>query len=318
MLLSACHSSNYRPEQLRATPHELSVMSLNVHYYRPGADKSEWQRRKYAVTAALREMQPDIVLFQEMETFEGGHMPRRNEQLRWVLERVEGYAAGALGAGKPVEYLGRKRRTEGTGPGRSTTDAARATEAGLRTAGLDSGTFPVTQPILYRPARFALVEEGFFFFSSTPDEIYSQPWAGSWPAYTSWLLLRERSTGRLLYLYNSHLDAFSGENRRKGSRLIRRRIAERSIRTAAVVLGGDFNALPGWRLLATIEEAGLRRVPIKSATYHFRRGLELFPAIDHLFHSPALKPVSYGVVQQKWAEHWPSDHHPIVAAFDWE
>jgi endonuclease/exonuclease/phosphatase family metal-dependent hydrolase len=57
------------------------VASFNIHYIVPNDKYYDWERRKHAVTNILIEMDADIVAFQEMETFDGGHYSKRNIQL---------------------------------------------------------------------------------------------------------------------------------------------------------------------------------------------------------------------------------------------
>ena len=213
-----------------------------------------------------------------METFEGAHTSSRNIQLDWVLETVDGYTAGAFG---------------------------------------DPTDFPVTQPILFKENIYTLVDQGFFFFSETPDVIYSTPWSGRWPAFTTWVLLRNRRDSRELYVYNVHLDAFSRKNRTRGINLVRDRILERENLNTPVILAGDFNVLKGSGVLKSIADADLSRVPADGSSYHFGSGLNLYGAIDHIFHTPGLTVVEAGIVQRKWKDEWPSDHHPAYAAFLW-
>lgn len=277
LILGSCASSDFLPVNDDSL-NEVSIISLNIHYLVPDNDRTGWEERKYAVTAELANLDADIVLFQEMETFEGAHLPSQNIQLDWVLNTVDGYLAGAVG---------------------------------------DPSVFPVTQPILFKEERYALVDQGFFFFSDTPDDIYAMPWSGRWPAFTTWVLLRERRGNYEFYVYNVHLDAFSRKNRTRGTALIQERILNRLNTDAPVILAGDFNALKGSGILKGFADAGLVRVPADGSTYHFGSGLNLYGAIDHIFHTSGFSLVEAGIVQRKWKGAWPSDHHPAYAAFKW-
>jgi len=276
VLLAACNSSDYRP----GSPPEdgFSVMSLNIHYLVPENDGSDWNRRKHAVAAAVEELSPEVLLFQEMETFSGGHAPQENRQLDWVLQEHPSYAVGAYG---------------------------------------DPKEFPITQPILYNPDRFAPVDQGFFFFSDTPDRLYAEPWDGSWPAFASWVVLDDRTTGRLVAVYNVHLDAYSRQNRRRGAALTARRIASRSPAGSAVIVAGDLNVRRRSAILEPLRDLGLVLMDTEGSSFHFGRGWHLFGAIDHIFHDESLSVLEGGVIQRAWAGTWPSDHHPIVAVFRW-
>ena len=130
----------------------IRIATHNVHYIdltEPGGPWSEadWETRKDALDAAFKAMEADIVAFQEMESFRGGSDGGVNLAREFLLERNPGYAAAASG---------------------------------------DWREFPSTQPIFYRTDRFRLVDQGWFFFSTTPDVIYSRTFNGSWPAFASW------------------------------------------------------------------------------------------------------------------------------------
>jgi hypothetical protein len=74
-----------------------------------------------------------------METFAGGPWSTENRQREYLATQFPEYGWGATG----------------TPPG-----------------------FPNTQPVMYRLARFEELDAGFFFFSQTPDEPYSDSWKG--------------------------------------------------------------------------------------------------------------------------------------------
>lgn len=258
----------------------LRVVSLNVHYYQPDRDDTSWDRRRHAVTAALIDLNPDLVLFQEMETFRGSDENTDNVQRDWVLATVPGYTAGA---NEP-----------------------------------DGRRFPITQPIFYRTDRFQLVDQGWFFFSPTPEVLYSRTWTGSWPSFTSWVLLEETATARRFYVYNTHPESWSDTNQRLGMPLIRDRIASRAFPDLPVLLGGDFNQLGNDPKLAPLAEVGLVRAPADVASFHFQKGWHLYPAIDHVFASPEFQWLGGGAIQKQWEGQWPSDHHPVLAVYRWK
>ena len=261
-----------------ATTNRVIVASFNVHYVAAGQERLDWERRKEAVAAAIAEGEPEIVAFQEMETFDGGHFSERNLQLDFLLERFPRFQAGAVG---------------------------------------DPRVYPWTQPILFLRERFELLEQGFFFFSPTPDQIYSDPWDGRYPAFCSWIRLRERDGGRGFYVYNVHFDYGSRENRLRSARLVRRRIARREHRDEPVILAGDFNAPRFFRTVRILTEAGFTVAETTGSTVHFARGINLLPAIDHILYSPGLIHEQTVVLRKRYDGVWPSDHYPVFVTLLW-
>jgi len=257
---------------------DFSIVSLNIHYLVPETDRTGWAERKHAVSAALNDLNPDIVAFQEMETFERGHFSSKNIQLDWVMSNNDGYSVGAYGS--PED-------------------------------------FPITQPILYKTDRFSLSDQGFFFFSDDPDTPYSKPWRGDWPAFATWVLLKDVDSNQEIYVFNVHLDAYSRVNRIRSADLIRNRVDSRRRSNVPVIVAGDFNSLRRSRVIRLLADDLMRPVRLKGSTFHFGRGLNLYGPIDHVLHTPGIQPVESVVVQKKWNARWPSDHHPVFVSFQW-
>lgn len=252
----------------------VRLASFNIHYVAADQGRLDWSLRRQAVRQVIAEMDADIVAFQEMETFVGGHFNRENRQLDWVLQHHPRYAVGAYG---------------------------------------DPELFPVTQPILYDRARFELLDQGWFFYSETPDEIYSRSFNGGYPAFTSWVLLLERDSGRRWRVVNNHLDYSSGHNRRSAAQLIVERLQDWTDE-AALVLVGDFNAPSFWPPMGRFKQAGLHLLTPVGSTFHANRGWSLVPAIDHILIGPGVSSES-GIERfdRAYQGHYPSDHYPLLA-----
>ncbi len=127
----------------------------------------DWDARKEAVIRVLKDIDADLIAFQEMETFEGSSFSYRNLQLDWIAQNLPEYFSAAVG--NPEKY-------------------------------------PSTQPILYRKLKFKVEEQGFFFFSENPDQIYSRQWNGSYPYFCSWVRFKHLKSGKTFTLFNVHND----------------------------------------------------------------------------------------------------------------
>jgi endonuclease/exonuclease/phosphatase family metal-dependent hydrolase len=258
----------------------LRVVTHNVHYILLNEtegrwSRTGWDRRKPALDAAFKALAPDIAGFQEMESFNGGSESRINLALDWLLAQNPGFAAAAVG---------------------------------------DPAAFPSTQPILYRRDRLELRDQGWFFFSETPEVIYSRTFNGSYPAFASWAVFRDRATGRGVTVFNVHFDFRSWENRRRSAELVAEAVRLRLEAGERVVLLGDVNARQGSPTHAILEGAGLRFLPVAGATVHFDRGLNLFGAIDHVAIGPGIHAKGAPMVlRQSFGGIWPSDHYPVAA-----
>lgn len=255
------------------------VATYNVHYIinRPGQGRwslTGWEDRKESLALAVDELNADIIGFQEMETFGGESVATENRTLNWLLAEHPQYTAGAVG---------------------------------------DPREFPSTQPIFFRSDRFTLTDQGWFFFSETPDVLYSRTFNGSYPAFASWVVLENIASGQAFTVVNIHTDYASYSNRKQSIALLRDRIAPRLEDDETVFVIGDFNAWRGSRLHGQLETTGMHFATTTAATYHFDWGLNVFPAIDHIAATPDVQFVGPSVVvQEQFAGQWPTDHYPVL------
>lgn len=263
-------------------PGALRLVSMNTHYILLNAPDGPWsvagwERRKDALTAVLRPLDADLIAFQEMESFQRGGDGSVNLARDHLLATMPGFAVAASG---------------------------------------DWRSFPTTQPILYRPERLNLLDQGWFFFSDTPDVIYSRTFNGSYPAFASWAWFEDHETGERLRVVNVHFDYSSAGNRLASAALVAERLSPWLQADERVVLVGDLNAMAGSRTAGILRETGLALTPARGATYHLNRGLNLFGAIDHVLHDCNIRldarPVA---IREKPGNVWPSDHYPVLAQF---
>lgn len=251
---------------------ELHIASFNIHYITPNQEDDGWTDRKQAVISVLNDINADVIAFQEMETFVGGSFSQRNLQLEWIQANISGYKVAAFG--KPEIY-------------------------------------PNTQPILYRADKYNMQQQGFFFFSTTPDSIYSRQWDDRYPYFCSWVRLRDTATQQDFYVFNVHNDYNSDSNRLKTSKLIAERIRQIVPEATPVIVLGDFNALSWFEELRIIERAGLEVIPPTGSTNRLL-GLHILPAIDHILvseHFEVMSPIS--VWRERYDGVYPGDHNPV-------
>lgn len=261
----------------------MRLATWNVHYiiYTQAEGRwgiSGWEARKTPMDTTFKALEADIVAFQEMETFFRGSEEGVNLTRAWLLQNNPAYGAAAIG---------------------------------------DWRSFPSTQPILYRRARFEILDQGWFFFSDTPDVIYSRTFNGSFPAFASWVQFRDKQSSAVFRVVNVHLDFRSAQNRHKSIELVTSRITPWIAAGQTVFLAGDLNARMGSDLHTQVEATGMAFVPVDASTYHLDRGLNLFGAIDHLAYSGMASPAGPAAVfQTKTGDVWPSDHYPVTTDFN--
>lgn len=258
----------------------LRVASYNVHYIvltraEGPWSVADWERRKEPLAQAVATLDADLIGFQEMESFQRGSDGSVNLARDWLLAEVPGYAA---------THHGNWRET------------------------------PQTQPIFYRTDRLEVLDEGWFFFSDTPDVIYSPTFNGSFPAFASWAQFRDLQTGRALRVVNVHFEFSSISNRRQSAALVAERIGPAIEAGERVILLGDINARLGSPTHGILEDAGWTFLSTQGATYHFNRGLNLFGAIDHIATAGSIEEVQAPIVlRRQFLGEWPTDHYPVFA-----
>ncbi len=188
--------------------------------------------------------------------------------------------------------------------------------------------------IFYNATRFALSEEGTFWYSDTPDDPGSKGWGNIMTRNCTWARLIEKESGRAFYFYNTHLDHLSQRSRKKGVILLTRRIHARSY-PDAFVLTGDFNAreksvpiryLKGNAHINTKAEGKVQnpdplmdtfrvRYPYhrNAATFHgYRRFLFRFK-LDYIFVPSTVCVHDAQIIQLRQKRCYPSDHFPLFS-----
>lgn len=284
-LLVGCQHLRLSDSQILPSPgpETIRLATWNAHYIVVSQaegrwGRSGWEARKKPMDATVKALGADIIAFQEMESFAGSNDDSVNLARTYLLDNNPAYRAAAIGNWR---------------------------------------SFPSTQPIFYRHERLDVLAQGWFFFSETPDRIYSRTFNGSYPAFASWVRFRDRRGGEAFHVMNVHLDFSSAENRRRSTALIAERIAPWIEAGQNVFLAGDMNARKGSELHARLEATGLAFVPVASATFHLDLGLNLFSAIDHIAYAGAIGLAGPPVVfQRKLGKVWATDHYPLVANFE--
>jgi len=264
-------------------PGALRIATYNVHYIilfkESGAwSVGDWERRKGPMDLAFKEINADVIGFQEMESFGGGSGGDVNLVLDWLLAKNPDYAAAAVG---------------------------------------DPAEFPSTQPILYRRDRLEMLDQGWFFFSETPDVIYARTFNGSYPAYATWAIFRDKQSNQTFRVINIHTDYGSRMNRLRSVELVAERLAPWREAGETLFVIGDLNARLGDKTVNILQDAGVTFAPVKGATYHLNRGLNLFGAIDHIGAVGAATLASEPtVIRRRFDGEWPTDHYPVIAEYN--
>jgi endonuclease/exonuclease/phosphatase family metal-dependent hydrolase len=168
--------------------------------------------------------------------------------------------------------------------------------------------------IFFRRDRFDLIDGGTFWLEEPADRPAGASLL-SCKRICTWARLRDRTTGRTLRVYNTHLYLTEGA-RQAAARIILDRIAAGD-RGDAVLLAGDFNATPAsptYRLFTgsgLANSAALAGKDAGSPTYHFY-GIPL-RCLDGIFVSPSWRVRRHLILDLKPEGNFPSDHFGVLA-----
>lgn len=181
--------------------------------------------------------------------------------------------------------------------------------------------------IFWRRERFESLANGAFWLSETP-ETFSASWETACIRSAAWVKLRDRETGKLLLLLNTHLDHVSERARVEGAKVILSRIPSLASNEsrAAVIVTGDFNCNPmsePYRefledsFIDTFLMAG-NRDDETSYTFHDFTGKPnpKFGRIDWILLRDAerkMRATSASIIRDAAPPLFPSDHYPIIA-----
>ncbi len=255
----------------------LRVMSFNIRYANPDDGPNRWEQRRDCVCDLIQTHQPDVLGLQEV-------LVSQAAELRAALPDYTFVGVG-------------------------------------RDDGAERGEFV---PLFIRAERLEILAQGQFWLSPQPTQAGSVGWDAALPRIATWVQLRDRRPPReVLWVANVHLDHRGVEARRQSARLLSEWIATRD--GAAVLVLGDFNCEPDsapFQLLTAAPPAGagLRDVhrvagapDADAGTYHGFTGRPQTGRIDWILCSSHWSVRQAETDRSPCADHWPSDHFPVVA-----
>jgi endonuclease/exonuclease/phosphatase family metal-dependent hydrolase len=176
--------------------------------------------------------------------------------------------------------------------------------------------------IFYSKDRFVADTTSNFWFSDMPSVPGSKTWGNNITRICSWVLLKDKITGKSFYFFNVHLDHQSQPSREKSAKLLVARIAEKSL---PVILTGDFNCDENNPAIKTILDFGLidsyRKLNEKKTdegTFHSFSGKTDGEKIDFIFVSKDFDASKSEIVHTSYNGRFPSDHFPVTSVISFK
>lgn len=181
-------------------------------------------------------------------------------------------------------------------------------------------------PVFFRRNRFELIEKSTFWLSPSPDVPGSKGWDAALPRIASWLKLKDRVSGSVFYVVNTHFDHKGSQARTESAALIVNRVRNQ-FSEHPVVLTGDFNTTPGtppYQTLTNADPAGLvvlndtfQHSTIKpegpNSTWNGFQAIVPDQRIDFIFTSVPVKVQTLRILADQRDGRFPSDHLPVVS-----
>lgn len=175
--------------------------------------------------------------------------------------------------------------------------------------------------LFWRRDRFDVIDRHTEWCSATPDRPSLYPGAG-WPRTITRVVLKDRSSGRVLDVRNVHFDNVSEDARRACALQVEHLPP---VAGAAVIVMGDLNSAPDTAAYQTITASGdlvdartIARVDFGPvSTFNaFDTRTDSGQAIDHIFVPKGTTVTRYGVLTDSLYGRAISDHYPVVATLD--
>ena len=172
-------------------------------------------------------------------------------------------------------------------------------------------------------ARFAIVGDGYFWFSDTPQVPGSKHWGNNVTRICTWARLVDRATGDTLRVYNAHWDHESQPSRVKSAAALMEHAATAASRNDRVIVMADFNSgenNPAFQALIADPRLALRdtyRAVHRDArvvgTFNGFRGDSTADKIDAILVSNGWATLDANIDRRRFGELWASDHFAVSA-----
>jgi Metal-dependent hydrolase len=180
-------------------------------------------------------------------------------------------------------------------------------------------------PVFYRESKFDEYESGNFWLSEDPTAVGVKGWDAACERIASWAILKDKSTGKRLFVLCTHFDHIGETARRESAHLILSKVKELSQGLPVIVMG-DFNADSESEVVKIItdendplhlNDSRSLTSDIKGTYYTFhdygRLPEDKRERIDYIFVNNQAEVKEYEVIPEKNEKGYFSDHSAVCA-----
>jgi len=195
-----------------------------------------------------------------------------------------------------------------------------------RDDGREKGEF---SSILFRQDRFALLQQHTFWLSATPEQAGSLGWDAAITRVCTWGKFKDRQTGKIFFLFNTHFDHVGERARLESAKLILKNI-QALAKTEPIIVTGDFNAnatssvyqtlTASWpenenQFYRLMEARRISRLPHYGPlwTFHGFGAAAERPMIDYIFVNHRATVLRHATIAESNDGRYASDHLPVMA-----
>lgn len=195
-----------------------------------------------------------------------------------------------------------------------------ATVGVARVDGKEKGEF---NPIFFNTNRYKLLKHGDFGLSESPEKFGIRGWDSAFERIVTWAILKDKSNGKKIAIFNTHFDHVGQVSRRESAKLLLAKV-KAIADTLPVVITGDFNLTPDSEPFRILTNGALKATCLCSSIiygplgsfHNFGRIPEKSRSlIDFIFVNEHIQSQKYRVIADQPENGYYSDHNPILITY---
>lgn len=175
-------------------------------------------------------------------------------------------------------------------------------------------------PIFYLNDKWEIEDANTFWLSDLPNWPGSRTYGNRIPRICTWGRFRNKASGKVVLIYNCHLDHENHNSQKKSAEQIKSHMMANSKDIKHIILMGDLNITPEDEVLKILCEKDIKLKDTFSSkdkqgqgTFHQWTGNSGDIRIDYIFTSEEFKVKEFKISRDNFKNRYPSDHFPIVA-----
>jgi len=174
--------------------------------------------------------------------------------------------------------------------------------------------------LFYNRSTLELIKSGTFWLSKTPEKP-STGWDAALPRICTYGLFKVRSTGTMIYVFNTHFDHIGIKARKKSLGVIEKMIKNLNPEKYPFVVMGDLNADPADKIIRSFSkkyiDAGAsdhENSQQADGTFNaFDLNVPATHRIDYIFlDKESFELDLYKILTEPAGHSYPSDHFPVI------